>query len=365
MTWGRASRRPAPFADGVPAKPQFVRVLLCTAVMIAAAAPCAAASDDLLLSLDACIADTIAREEAEEAEEDEYGEYGYEDGPTGDAADSGEDSTGPDEPDLSELESYCPEVHAALDESSLAPYLEPDWEHNVSSSKLERLRSLLAEPVAPAARTLDAGSMAEIVERVRTSQAEKERSLWQRFKDWVRQLFDQQARSEDNAWLEDWLREHWPSDRVMKIIAYGILLILVGGLAWIVWIELRAAGVLGRRHQAAHAPAGMAAAKDTGRAQSLAEASEVERPGILIGLLLEQLRRLGRLQDRRSMTHREIGRAVHFASPADDEAFAGLLRLSEHLRYAPSAPPSSSVRTVVDNAQRLLDALAVQAVRTA
>jgi hypothetical protein len=65
------------------------------------------------------------------------------------------------------------------------------------------------------------------------------------------------------------------------------------------------------------------------------------------------------------MTHREIGRAVHFASPADDEAFAGLLRLSEHLRYAPSAPPSSSVRTVVDNAQRLLDALAVQAVRTA
>jgi hypothetical protein len=35
------------------------------------------------------------------------------------------------------------------------------------------------------------------------------------------------------------------------------------------------------------------------------------------------------------------------------------------LRYAPSAPPSSSVRTVVDNAQRLLDALAVQAVRTA
>lgn len=349
----------------MPAKPQSAAVLLGAAVVFfAAAAARAAADEDLLLSLDACIAATVAREEAEAAEEEDEYDKGYEDEAVEDAAE-GDDSEEAVEPELSELESYCPEVHAALDDSSLAPYLEPDWEYRISSSKLERLRSLLAEPPPAAARTLDTASIAEIVERVRTSQVERERGLWQRFKDWVRQLFDQQAQSQDTAWLEDWLRENWPSDRVMKVIAYGILALLVGGLAWIVWMELRAAGVLGRRRRAAQAPAGSAATDATGRPQSLAEASDAEVPGILIGMLLEQLRRLGRLQDRRTMTNRELGRAVQFDSAADGETFLGLLRLSEHLRYAPSAPPTSSVRTAVDGAQRLLAALTRQPVRAA
>ncbi len=257
-------------------------------------------------------------------------------------------------------------MHAALGESSLGPYLEPDWEHRISAGKLERLRSLLAEPPLPATRALDTGSVAAIVERVRTSQVERERSLWQRFKDWVRRLVERQAQSEDSAWFEDWLREHWPSDRVMKVVAYGILALLTGGLGWIAWIELRAAGVLGRWRRVAESRAGApAAAGETGPPRSLAGASDADVPGILIALMLEQLRRLGRLQDRRGMTHRELGRAARFESTSDGDAFLGLLQLSERLRYSPSAPPAASVRKVVDGARRLLDALTRQAARTA
>ena len=342
----------------MPSKPQTAAVLLGAVFFIAAAASRAAANEDLLLSLDACIVDTTAREKAEAAEDEDAFE-------NDDEAVDGDDSDGADESELSELEMYCPEVHAGLDDSPLAPYLEPDWENRITASKLERLRALLAAPPAPAARALDTGSIADIVERVRTSQVEQERSLWQRFKDWVRELADQQARSEDSGWFEDWLREHWPSDRIMKVVAYGILALLVGGLGWIVWVELRAAGVLVRRRGAAQAPAGPVPEDATGKPQTLVGASDVEVPGILIGLLLEQLRRLGRLQDGRIMTHRELGRAVQFESAADGETFAGLLQLSEHLRYAPTAPPTSSLRTVVDAARGLLDGLARQAVQTA
>lgn len=193
---------------------------------------------------------------------------------------------------------------------------------------------------------------------------ERERSLWQRFKDWLRQRVERQARAQDPAWFEDWLREHWPSDRVMRIIAYGILLLLVGGLAGIVWMELRAAGVLGRRSRTQHGPAG-SGARDPRQAPSLAGASDADLPGILIGLLLEHMRRLGRLQHGRSMTHRELGRAARFDAEADGDVFLGLLRVSEQLRYAPSAPPASSVRAVLDGARALLDALARQAARSA
>lgn len=310
-------------------------------------APRAVADDGLLLSLDACIADAAAREAAEAAADDEPDED-------------------PEEPGPSELESYCPEVHAALGESPLGPYLEPDWEHRISASKLERLRSLLAEPPLPAARALDTGSIAGIVERVRTAQVERERSLWQRFKDWVRRLVEHQAQSEDSAWFEEWLREHWPSDRVMKVFAYGILALLVGGLGWIAWIELRAAGVSGRWRRGGDVPDGAAAAAGAaGPPRSLAGASDAEVPGILIALLLDQLRRLGRLQDRRGMTHRELGRAAQFESTSDGEAFLGLLQLSERLRYAPTAPPAAGARTVVDGARRLLDALTRQSAQAA
>jgi hypothetical protein len=326
-------------------KPLAPPVLLCAALVVAIAPLPTDADEALLLSLEACIADTAAREDAKP-----------------DAA--AERDEGDGEPRLTELEQYCPEVHAGLKDSWLAPYLERDWEYRIGTAKLERLHSLVGDPSMPATRSIDTASLAGIAERLKTLNVESERSLWQRFKDWLRQLFERQAAAaEESGWFDEWLREHWPSDTVMKAIAFGILAILVGGIAWLVYVELRAAGLIGRRRVAAADATGnpLPARGEPRLSPSLAEATDTELPGLLVGLLLEQLRRLGWVQDRLSMTHRELGRAVRFDSAADSDTFDDLLRISELMRYAAAAPAAPTVRAAVEGARRLLDGLARQA----
>ena len=192
---------------------------------------------------------------------------------------------------------------------------------------------------------------------IRDADVERHRSLWQRFKDWVKGLLDRRAGKESSNWLTDWLREHFPSERVLTGIVTVLVFVLAGLVAWIVYVELRAAGVL-RRERAARAAAGGALPAAGGRRPTLAEASEAELPGLLIALLLEELRRLGRVQDRGSMTHRELLRAARFERGTERDAFHGLVAASEQLRYAPVAPEPGRLHGIVESARRLLEALA-------
>jgi hypothetical protein len=334
----------------VPRTLQAASLFLCAAL----ASPPAIADIALLSAMDACIADIAARDEEELAGDS---------GDAAEAADADADEGGDaDAPELSELELFCPEVHAGLDDSPLAAYLEPDWENRISASKLERLRALLAADAPSAGRVLDTASLAGIMQSLEDAQVRSERSLWQRFKDWLRQVFEQQAmNAQESDWLDAWLREHWPSERVMRAIALGILALVLGGLAWIVYVELRAAGIIGRQRRSGMREGPLAANDGQPRAQALGEGSDERLPGTLVELLLTQLRRLGRVQDRLSMTHRELGHAVRLDTAAEREVFFDLLRLSERVRYAPGVPAAASVHPVMEGARLLLEALRRQA----
>jgi hypothetical protein len=258
-------------------------------------------------------------------------------------------------PGLTEL---CPDLRAAIAASDLAPFLPADWDEKVTTGKLLRLGKLLTGKSRPPGRRPDSSAIAGIVERMQKAQVVRERTLWERFKDWLKQLFAGRAADSESGWLADWLREHAPTERVIRWIMYGLTVALIGTIAWIVYVELRAAGLLGRPRPGRAVGEAIAGARDSSRREPmLADASEDELPSLLIALVLGELRRLGRVQDRLSMTHRELARAARFDVAGERDTFRDLLAVSERLRYDAVAPAGSSLRRVIEEARRLLDSL--------
>jgi hypothetical protein len=252
-------------------------------------------------------------------------------------------------------------VHAGIVASRLGPFLTPDWADWVPEEKLERLRSLFAAEDGPAGRRPDPAAVPAIVEKTQAATAAPKRSLWQRFKDWVRSLIGERKGGAESSWFSAWLDEHLPGERFVEALLYLVLAAVVVATGWIVYTELRAAGLLDRwrgRRRAAPAAQPVVPA-----APSLAGASEAEAPSILLTLLVGELRRLGRVQDRLSMTHRELGRAARFDAPADGETFERVLGAAERVRYASLPPAPGALRPVIEAGRSLLEALSRQARR--
>lgn len=295
------------------------------------------ASAETLAAIDACIEDYRRAEDA--------------------ARESPEPGGAPKQPTFLER---CPEAHAGIAGSVLAPQLTPDWDERVSSGKLRRLRSLLEPAPRSLASRPDTGRVAQIVRDAAAATEVRKRSLWQRFKDWLRAWLKRAPADDGSGWLARWLDEHVPVQRVVVAILYVLLAVIVAGIAWFTWIELRAAGVLGRGWRRRNRATPSAEADPGDRAPTLAGASDEEAPSVLIELVLGELRRLGRVHDRSGMTHRELARAAHFDVSEEGEAFRGLLGTAERLRYDQAPLPAGRLRAAIDGGRRLLESLVRQ-----
>jgi hypothetical protein len=329
------------------AGPHGLRAALASGILLCALlAPCAwggaeTSSPRFVAAFENCIA-SLPPDEADD--EYEY-EFEYEDEP-------------PPPPSKLTLADLCHDVHATIAASDLAPFLPEDWANRATPDRVRQWRELLEPPVVVAGRRPDPAAVAGILAGIETEQQVRERTLWQRFRDWLKQLLDRRVSASESSWIGEWLREHAPSERAVRWITAGLGLLLVAALFWIVYVELRAAGLLRR-------PGSLRAARERGaraaelerRGPTLADATDEQLPGLLIALLLEQLRRLGWMQDRQSMTHRELARAAHFEAAGDGETFQALVTASERLRYAATAPAATTLRGIVDQARRLLESM--------
>jgi len=308
------------------------------------------ASAQTLAAIDACIEDyRRAEDEAREALDEDL--------PVGDDDPDPEARRAPKQPTFLER---CPEAHAGIAGSFLAAQLTPDWDARVSSAKLQRLRSLLSPAPPSLSARPDTGRVAQIARDVAAATEVRKRSLWQRFKDWLRAWLERTPDDDGSGWFARWLDEHVPVQRVVVAILYVLLAAIVAGIAWFTWIELRAAGVLGRGWRRRDRAAPAAAADPVERAPTLDGARDEEAPSILIALVLGELRRLGRVHDRSGMTHRELARAAHFDVGEEGEAFRGLLGTAERLRYDEAPLPAGRLRAAIDGGRRLLESLVRQ-----
>ena len=227
--------------------------------------------------------------------------------------------------------------------------------------KLERYRDLLTEEASASGPRPDTAAVPAIVKETEAAQAAPKRTLWERFKDWVRSLIDKPDARRNDSWLSRWLDEHAPGEKLVEGILYVLLAALIAGIG----VDRLFGAACGRAARPlAQAPArarrGHAAAPAAERPLTLAGASDVEAPSILLALLVGELRRLGRVQDRQSMTHRELGSAARFDAASEGEAFRDVLGAAERLRYDAAPPATTTLRQVIDAGRALLESLARQ-----
>lgn len=243
---------------------------------------------------------------------------------------------------LEDLGEACPGIDVAIEDLHLDAQLPADWQQHVSTGALSDWRALADryDPRGPAARLPEPARLRDIA-RGMPRQVIRQPTLWE------------QAR----GWFMAWLDKHFNgqgTQRVISVLVLGLLGLAVLGAAVMVYLELRASGVRGRR-----AGVGKAARTDAQTPQEqpgidLAAAPPRLRPVLLLRMLVTVLTRARRLEDERVLTCRELVSSARFDVEGQRERFAALTVLAERGLYGdPLKEPPPNQDAVLAEARPL------------
>ena len=235
---------------------------------------------------------------------------------------------------LSELETQCPQLQAALARAQIRPLIIDSSRARLDRHSLVQLRRLLH----PAAGRAPQIAILTPILRGLTVTVVAPRSWWRRLWDWlVEHLTPQQDNSD--PWLVQLLRSAMRIQWLWTAIIWGTLIALPIAIGIVVWREVLA---MGRRSNDDRAESGAAAATgpSLSRLALLRTAPLSQRPALLFALLIGRLVAAQRLPADRSLTHREIARKVLLDEVEERRVIESLARLSERQLYAdaPGAP---------------------------
>jgi hypothetical protein len=251
-------------------------------------------------------------------------------------------------PGLDNLRQPCPGLEQALLDLGLAEQLGPHWRDAISGPALANLARLTrryqGEPVGTAPQ-LEA--LSSIMQSVRVEP--QPTTWWQRFKHWLSSLL--RRRPEDR---ESWLRHldlPWkPSEQLARVIGYASIAIVVLLALWVVWREVRAAYTPlspARRRRPLKPTSVPDLSDDIGLPQLQSLPPQV-RPAALLAALVGALRRSGRLDLERALTHRQLGARASFDDAAQRARFVRVALLAERCLYGvPESMPAELVADAV------------------
>lgn len=236
-----------------------------------------------------------------------------------------------------ERERTCPGLAAAMDGLGLDRQLPHGWQSHLDRSTLVELLALIRRYRADAPSSPPA--LAQLREALHSLNAPAGRHLswWERFERWLDGLLTPQAGA-DRGWLLQLLSHlaipRWLQQAVLYL-SVGALLAMAG---YIIWLELRAAGVLARERPARTPPPprGESAPEAGAREldfEDLQRVPPLERCVWLMRLLVQALRRSGRLQREAALTYRELTAQPVFDDPQQRASFERLALLAERQRY--------------------------------
>lgn len=238
-------------------------------------------------------------------------------------------------PGLTQLAITCPELRGVLDDAAVAEQLPENWETTLGPAGLRDISSLLeryrGQPRSGAAHPDSVHAIAQAL-RVQPPP----RGWWQRLGEWLRNLLARQ-RSGDPGLLDKFLNGiiDGLTPRRRQALLYGSLALVLLLVGFIVWRELRASG-MGRRTAKRASPDGMDV--PMGRSGDLAlgaldSAARSDQPSLLLRLLVQALRRTGRLAGERTLTHRELIHQAGFEHADQQQRFAGVSLCAEQQLY--------------------------------
>jgi len=264
---------------------------------------------------------------------------------------------------MERIEKRCPELMPALQGapwSKLLPNGMRDRRDEVSAESLRELGELVrdanravAKRPAPASDKL-APVLAGLGEK-----GQQGATRWERFKRWLQEKLERREEEEDDekSLLDEIGRGFETSEGIARLITYlgyGLVALLV---MFVIWTELRAAGLFGGVVRNARA----ARATEWRRRLLLADvmaAPLAERPGLLLKLLGEALTRANRLPAADGLTATTLVRRAQLDSDAERAELAQVAAAAEAVRYAPSPPAPERLEGAVGSARALLEKFA-------
>ena len=254
----------------------------------------------------------------------------------------------------------CPELVKQLDHGAWAAWLPRGWKeagNDLSAGSLKEFRELV-ERESAASDSVRAPDIRQLKSVLKGLAGTSTAGWWSRFKSWLRSILETREQPTDDGWFTRMVSHVGVPQSLRQLIAYAALTLVVLLAGVIVINEVRAAGLLPKRGEAARRKRG---ARDT-RTPHLAW-SDIERaalpdkPRLLLELIVRRLSDRGHLPPAGALTVRELTRAAQLPEPDDRARLSELALVAERVRYSARDLESATLDESVARGRELLDRL--------
>ena len=253
------------------------------------------------------------------------------------------------------LERGCPGLRAAVADLGYSAALGDAEQRQLTASGLTDLAALAEryQAAKPGPRP-DIAAVPSIVDALLREHVHS-RSGWDALKAWLRSLLPTVA-GRNPSWFDRFWDKVASAAGIMTAIAYALMFAVAVFAASVIVRELVAAGIFSRRQPASPAlPDGPRLGPDGSTARgTLDGAPLLERPSVLLRLLVEGLSRRGRLHANRHLTHRELVAHAVLEDTVQRERFAKIAALAEAVLYGSHAPRPERIEEVIKDGRDLL-----------
>ncbi|HVW70092.1 MAG TPA: DUF4129 domain-containing protein [Steroidobacteraceae bacterium] len=256
----------------------------------------------------------------------------------------------------------CPDLAHRLASSGWGPWLPHDWlrpGNDLSAAGLRELRKLLVRESAPRppARALSVAPVSGIL--LDLGQGNNDRAgWWSRTRTWLRGLL---ARDEaDEGWATRLIGEAGLPQLAIEVVSYVALALVVALAVVIVVGELHVAGLLRKLWNRRGGPlrrrsVSVALEPSWGRRwEEVRAAAPMQRPRLLLELIIARLTAESCLPPARGLTVRELIRAARLADEGDRRRLSELARVSEIVRFSAEGVSDETLAEVLEGGRVLL-----------
>ncbi len=263
---------------------------------------------------------------------------------------------------LERIQKRCPELLPALASApwrDLLPQTLRERRDEISAESLRVLAELVRK-AGSAAKLRDAPSR-EKLEPVLMglgAKGQEGATRWDRFKRWLKEKLENRKDDDEASALEKWSRQFQTSEGIAQAITYAGYVMVGVLMLFVIWSELRAAGLLGRARRGHGAESPAAQWRRRLMLSDIAAAPLADRPGMLLRLLGEALTRAERLPAADGLTAATIVRRASLDSEQERAALAQIATTADTVRYGSNPPPEEQLEGTVNSAKALLERFA-------
>jgi hypothetical protein len=263
---------------------------------------------------------------------------------------------------IERIEKRCPDLLPALANApwrELLPQTLRERREVITAESLRALAELVRQ--ANGATTLREAPSRENLTPVLEELGKKGQqgaTRWERFKGWLKEKLEKRKDDDEASAFEKWSRQLETSEGIAQTITY-IGYTMVGVLVlFVIWSELRAAGLFGGRRRSTARKSPAAEWRRRLMLTDVAAAPLADRPGMLLRLLGEALTRADRLPAADGLTAAAIARRANLDSDLERKTLELVGTTADAVRYGSRRPPDDALEGTVATARTLLEKFA-------